>query len=531
MCMAYDYGIRDIWIVNAGDLKFNETSLAYFMELAFNFEKWGTNSPNSIDKYTSIWLEKTFPQAGATICGKMADVLHGYIKLNSLRRPEALNSGIYHPCHYHETDRMLAVADNIEQLNDAVYSALSEKERTAYYSMICFPAKASVNLLRMHLYAGKNLHYAKQGKKIANDYSRMVAECIKKDRDLCIEFALFKDGKWKGMELEQHIGFVKWNEDNCRFPLRITVEPAYKPRMVVSRKDKEEIYTRTYGNPMVIKIEDFLYHGNDEVILEIANDGEGSIDYVVESKKKYVWLEISCVKGKVESQQEIVLRCNKRKMTERIQTARLLIKDRETTVAVEIKARSINTENLPPMTFLENNGVIAMEANHFCSREDVSGGGFIELKGYGRSGCGMKVFPVTADFRDKLKKPALTYRFLAWETCNYTIEILTTPTNQVQNKRPLRLLLADSQNKTQIITVLPADFKAGNSRNGRWCAGVLNNIRTCKAKLKLEKGVREISIGAIEAGLVLERILIYKKNKPPLTSYLGPPESFYTGTL
>jgi hypothetical protein len=57
---------------------------------------------------------------------------------------------------------------------------------------------------------------------------------------------------------------------------------------------------------------------------------------------------------------------------------------------------------------------------------------------------------------------------------------------------------------------------------------VLDNIRVSKASLKLEKGVKEITISAIEAGLVLERILIYAKNKPPLSSYLGPPESFYT---
>jgi hypothetical protein len=497
------------------------------MELAYDYEKWGANhSLNSVGEYTAIWLEKTFPNVDESIRAQMAYVLHWYIKLNAMRRPEALNADIYHPCNYMETDRMLTAACNIEKANDAVYAAVSENEKAAYYSMIYFPAKASVNLLRMFLYAGKNLHYAKQGKKIANEYSNLVTECIKKDSSLCEEFALFKDGKWKGMELEQHIGFVKWNEDNSRFPLRITVEPAYKPRMVVSRKDKEEVFSKAYGNPMVIEIEDFLYCGNGEVILEIANDGPGSIDYVIEASKKYSWLDISPVKGKVESQQEIVLRCDKRKLTEKIKTAQLVIKDGETTVAVKIKARAANTEKLPSMTFMENNGVIAIEANHFCGREDVSEGGFAELKGYGRSGCGMKIFPVTADFKEKLKKPSLTYRFFIEKTGLYITEIWTTPTNPVQNNSPLRFLLGDSQNKTQIITAVPADFKAGSPKDERWCKGVLDNIRICKTALQLEKGVREITISAIEAGLVLERILIYTKSKPPLSSYLGPPESF-----
>ena len=31
MCMAYEYGIRDAWIVNVGDLKFHEVPLSYFL--------------------------------------------------------------------------------------------------------------------------------------------------------------------------------------------------------------------------------------------------------------------------------------------------------------------------------------------------------------------------------------------------------------------------------------------------------------------------------------------------------------------
>jgi len=526
MCMAYDYGIRDIWIVNVGDLKFNEVPLAYFMELAYDFEKWGTGAPNSIGEYTALWFEKTFPLADTSIREKMARVLHGYIRMNAMRRPEAQNSRIYHPCHYLEADRMFTLARNIEKENEEVYSALPENEKNAYYSMIYFPAKASVNLLKMNLYAGKNRHYAKQGKKIANKYAALVTGCIEKDRALAKEFALFKNGKWNGMELEQHIGFVKWNEDNCRYPLRIQVEPAYKPRMVVSRKDREEVFTKTYGKPMTMLVDDFLYIGSDEVILEIANDGIGSLDYVIEPQKEYNWLEISSVKNKVEFQEEITLRCNRQKLTEEPQTARLLIRDSETVVAVEIRAKNINTKDLPPMTFLENNGVIVMEANQFCDKKDTAAGSFTDLKNYGRSGTGMKVFPTTAHFSEHDEKPSLAYRFLVEETGSYTAEIWLAPTNSVQNKRPLRFLLTDSRGGNQVITAVPAGFMAGSPSDSRWCEGVLNQIRVCKASLMFEKGIREISIGALEAGLVLERVLIYMDGKAPLESYLGPPGGY-----
>ncbi|MCL2637095.1 MAG: glycosyl hydrolase 115 family protein [Oscillospiraceae bacterium] len=516
MSMAYDYGIRDVWIVNVGDLKGNEVPLAYFMELAYDFEKWGTSAPNSIDEYTALWLEKTFPCVESTTRKDMANVLHGYIKMNALRRPEALNAEIYHPCNYDEADWMLCLTERIEKANESIYSSLSGVEKDAYYSLIGLPVQASVNLVRMHLYAGKNMHYAKQGKKAANEFAALVTDCIEKDRVIMREFGNFKNGKWRGMEQEQHIGFTTWNEDGCRYPLRVTVEPFHKPRMVVSRADSAEIYHKTYGAPMTVKVDDFLYVGNEEVLIEICNDGIGELKYEIKPEKDYNWLTVNPLDD------GIILNCNREKLTDEIQTARLLIRDEETTVAVEVRAKAVSTENLPPMTFLENNGVIVMHANHFCAKNNVGEAGFIELENYGRSGTGMKVFPTTADFTEADKKPELTYRFLAPSSGDYIVEAWTTPTNSVQNKRPLRFMLNE-----KIITAVPADFRAGSPGEPRWCKGVLDNIRVTKAELTLEAGVREVKIGALEAGLILEKLLIYKKNNEPKKSYLGPQESFY----
>ncbi|MDR0322732.1 MAG: glycosyl hydrolase 115 family protein [Treponema sp.] len=526
LCKAYDHGVREVWIVNVGDLKFNEVPLAYFMELAYDFEKWGTSNFDSVEEYTYHWLEKTFSSVSLDVRNKMADVLQGYIRLNAKRRPESLNTEIYHPCHYLEADRMLEQAAKIKNLNEEIYASLCGTEKDAYYSMIYLPAAASVNLLQMHLYAGKNAHFAKQGKKVANKYASLVTECIEHDRTLMEEFARFKNGKWKGMELAQHIGFTQWNEDNSRYPLRIAVEPAHKPRMVVSRKDNAKVFHKTYGRPMTITVNDFLSAGNNEVIIEIANDGIGSLDYVIETEKKCDWLELSALKGTVEFQDEIVLRCKREKLTDEIQTARLFIKDAETVVAIEVTAKTLHNLHLPPMTFMANNGVIVMEANHFAVKKDSAAGTFTELKNYGRSGAGMKVFPSTANFNETDENPALTYRFYIEETGDYNVELWTTPVNPAQANQTLRFTLEKSGSARQIITTVPADFTAFHS-DPRWCQGVLDNIRKSAAQLNFEKGVQEITIGALEAGLILERILIYKKDSKLPVSYLGSKESFY----
>lgn len=50
----------------------------------------------------------------------------------------------------------------------------------AYYSMIYFPAAASLNLLKMHLYSGKNHLYASQGKAVANVYGKWQKIVLKR---------------------------------------------------------------------------------------------------------------------------------------------------------------------------------------------------------------------------------------------------------------------------------------------------------------------------------------------------------------
>jgi hypothetical protein len=524
LSMAYDYGIHDVWIVNVGDLKFNEVQLQYFMDLAYDFEKWGTSAPNTIIKYTNQWVKKTFQGLERAVQVKIGDVLHKFIRMNAMRRPEALNASIYHPAHYLEADNMLKLAKRIEKTNEELLLVLTGKAKEAYYSMVWLPAASSINLLRMHIYSAKNQHYANQGKKVANEYADLVTKCIQADTDMFQEFSEFKENKWKGMELEEHIGFTNWNDDGYRYPLRTIVEPAKKPRLVVSRKDDVKTYSKVYGDPMTIVVDDFLYAGNETVILEIANDGVGTLDYEIEGNNTK-WLTISAEKGTVESQIDVVLKCNRELLTKEIQDVCLIIKHEKTTVAVEVKAKAVATECLPAHTHLMNNGIIGIKADRVCNKKDVAAGGFLHLENYGRSGDGMKVYPTTVSFTEADDKPELNYRFLIETAGEYVVEVWTTPTNPVKDSTPIRFVIQGGEAQMQTITTVPADFLPFHT-DSRWCDGVLDNIRKSKANLEFKDGVQEISIGALEAGLILEKVFIYQKDNAPKDSYLGPKMSY-----
>ena len=541
MCTAYEYGIRDLWIVNVGDLKLHEVPLTYFMALAFDFDRWGSSNPESYRQFTKLWVQACFPTAACEVQEAAGRVLTDYIDLAHLRRPESLNENTYHPCHYLEADRILQRALETERLSDKVMRELPAEERDGYYSMVHFSATAFLNLLKMQLYAAKNHHYASQGRKAANRYGNLVRECIERDKKLGEEFAAFQNGKWSGMQLAPHIGFTKWNEDGCRYPVICTVEPVGKPRLSVSRADEEQIHLKNYGSPEVIEVNDFLDAGCENVLLEVSNDGIGTLEYRVESEDGEWpgWLEVNPKTGVIEDIQRITLHCIRKKLPIRMQTVRLLVKDKETSVAIVIRAEAWKAEfgkikdslkepvteesgALPEHTWLPAKDGIVMPAEGFCVGKDTVRGGFRVLSGYGRYGSAVKVFPATADFTEEEKAPELTYRFVIPETGRYRVELLTAPTNSAVNCRPMRIRVESSSGEQRILTLLPEDFRAGDHRDGRWCRGVLDQIRVTAAELSFEQGLQSLTLGALEAGVVLERIRICKAQTRLPESYLGP---------
>lgn len=540
MGQVYEYGIRDVWIVNVGDLKFHEVPLCYFLDIAYDFERWGYGNPDSCAEYTRRWVERNFSTASCAAKDKIGEVLTEYIRINSLRRPESLHAGIYHPCHYDETDRMLAEAEKVEKLSLEVMEELQDS--TAYYSMIHYPAMASMNLLKMHLYAGKNHLYARQGRPAANLYGELARECIRKDREYAEAWGTFLDGKWNGMQMEQHIGFTRWNDDDYRYPVIMTVEPAHRARLCVSRKDDERIATKTFGAPMMLRIPDFQYAGCEKVVLEVANGGCGSLHYKISvqggsNDALPQWLAVTPMEGDVETLQEVAIECRRALLPETLQKAVLLIEDGDARVAVEVLGRAVPGFDhagsgdvvLPERTFVERNGVIAIGAQHFCRKTDTAGGGYQVMANYGKYGCGVKVFPSTAEFGEKEEKPEITYRFLVPEEGMYHVELITAPTNSLVSGRSVNLLVRIGDGENVKAEILPADYRGGDYGDGRWCAAALNQEHKTRINLYLKAGVQELTVGALEAGTILEKLLIYKQETVLPDSYLGPEESSFIG--
>ena len=437
MTEAYEYGVRELWIVNVGDVKFQEFPLNYFMDLAYDFEKWGSLAPNSTKEYTKAWIESVFGSyTSKEEREEIQEVLEGYLKINALRKPESLNDTVYHPAHYLECEKLLSFCGKLEEKNERLWKILEERGMgDAYFSMIYFSAEASFNLLKMHLYSGKNHLYASQGKAVANEYDKLVEACIEKDEALKTQMAEFKEGKWAGMELASHIGFTNWNDEDWRYPVRHIVRLPKKPRLVVTRADKTQHYTNQYF-PITLVIDDFVVSSSKKAKIQIANGGQGSVKWKIQEGARKVgldgiahesgegsrceWLEFSQISGETALQDEVEISLKEENLPlgEEVSCS-FEIKTETEFVPVLVKALQKDTSALPEGAFLAEHGMFVIDAVHYADKQAGLYEGeaveFEELYDFGKYQSGIKAFPVTSSFDSKENAPSVTYELYSEE--------------------------------------------------------------------------------------------------------------------
>ena len=513
MSMAYDKGVREVWVCNVGDLKHNEFPLSYFLSLAYDFEKYGSSAPNTTFEYTKDVIDLHFSHSLRSEEIKMAaEILTETVNLAGFRRPEALNPSTYSVTHFDETGRIFCRAFELEEKMHKFESNLNPKQFEAWYSLSGFQTRALVTLVKMHMYAAKNLLFARQDLKEANKYADLTGRMISEDKCLKEEWASFKDGKWKGHELEAHVGFTSWNEDGAKYPLKVYVEPFDKPRLYVSRVDDEKVYHKVFGPCQRIEIRDFEYAGVDGVHIRLSNNGIGKLHVKVKLDEDS-FIEVSDTELEFEDSRLLSFYLKEKKLTAETVKTSAYITDGETTVAIDFTA-CLNeaTED----AFYETPYGFSLMASDYALKTEPKGIKLIELKNYGVFGSGMKAFPIADSYKGKA--PSLTYRLYVKEANEYTFEADFAPTNPLTSDNLLRFSV-EANGVLSAYDVVDKSYKAGEWSDKTWADGALNHRHTVKGKVSLVQGINEITVFLTDPGLVFEKLSLYRETPPE--SYFG----------
>lgn len=520
MTMAYDYGVRDIWIVNIGDLKPMEFPVSYFLELAYDFETWGTNGINKTKEYTRKWVAQQFGSAvPAYVIDGISGILGDYTKMNGSRKPEVTFSDTYSCINYNEANMVLERAIDIERRADMYYQLMPEDLKDAYYQLVYYPAAASANIVKMQTYAGLNNMYFCSRSVLANTYASLVEECIQ--RDLSMQHYYnegMSEGKWKGMMSSPHIGYTQWRPDDWSYPDIKRVKPKKRSQLIVAVEGEENGYLS--GTAALPAFSNLLKNCHS---FTVSNGGSSEFAYNIEKSED--WIITDGNEGIITDGKTITISIDWSKLSE-TSTGFLTVNGAGKTVQIGVTAEVISTEGLPQMTFNEAQGVVSIEAEHAAVKKANNGVEWKVIENYGRTLSSVKMFPTTVSFEKPEDAPYLEYRFILKEDSVYTLTTYTAPTNNLSDRSRLRYAVAFDGGEAVTADALPAEFMAGSYANDIWCNAVLENIHITTTEHKLTKGLHTLRFFGMDAGLVLQKLVLSKGKLPE--SYFGPEESFYT---
>ncbi|SHL01432.1 glycosyl hydrolase 115 family protein [Flavobacterium chilense] len=233
MDLAYQYGVDKIWIVNVGDIKPMEFPIEFFLDMAWNPEKF--NAGNVQDYYVN-WAKENF---GNQFAGEIAQILKLYTKYNSRRKPELLDAKTYSVTNYNEADLVVADYKKLIEKASSINEKLQPEYKDAFYQLVLFPVLASSNLNEMYVATAKNHLYAEQGNAIANVYDEKVKTLFEKDSLLTNYYhTKLLNGKWNHMMSQTHIGYDNWQQPEKNvIPKTKTIEISNQTKAGISTED------------------------------------------------------------------------------------------------------------------------------------------------------------------------------------------------------------------------------------------------------------------------------------------------------
>ena len=206
MHLAYEYGVKNIWVVNVGDLKPMEFPISFFLDYAWNPDKI---TATDLQKYTEQWVADQF---GKTYAKDIADILSKYAKYNGRCKPELLDANTYSLHHYGELEKVTGDYLLLLQQAEKINALLPDEYKDSYYELVLHPVKACSNLLSMYYAIAQNRWRASENWLSANTYAERAKQFYIKDSLISIEYNHIANGKWNHMMDQTHIGYTYWQQ-------------------------------------------------------------------------------------------------------------------------------------------------------------------------------------------------------------------------------------------------------------------------------------------------------------------------------
>jgi hypothetical protein len=520
MHLAYKYDATKIWIVNVGDIKPMEFPIEFFLDYAWNPEKW---SQDELQTYTELWTTREFGEAHGK---EIARIISTYTKFNGRRKPELLAPDSFSPMLYSLTDYNEArkIVEEYKQLAadaDKVNDQLPSEYRDSFYQLVLYPVKACANLNELFFTVRLNHLYAKQGRNSTNILADKVKQLFDHDAELSNYYnTKMSGGKWNHMMDQHHIGYIGWHDDfkvNTMPEVKRITTTVASEKVGIAIEGSDQSWTENSSNEIVLPA--FNPYSKPSRYIELFNQGNGIRKFSIGSTVP--WLIIEPRSGTVEKDVRISVQIDWQKAPNQNIRVPLTVKASDQVFTVYADLKNETALRLQDVKgHVETDGYVSIEAEHFTRAVAPKPFEWTILPDHGRTLSAVTISPV-GESQELTKESAhLEYPIHFANPGTVKVHLYLSPTISFNESPGLRYGLSLDDDAPKVINM--------HEKNSHydWQESVKNNIRVVTTDYNIKSpGSHVLKFWFVDPGVVLQKIVIDTGGLKP--SYLGPPESFY----
>lgn len=517
---AYDTGAANYWILNVGDIKPSEISLEFFAEMARDINKY---DDSNISNYVQKVASRDF-LADEETANEISDIMNKYYQYNIAKRPEfqgyenSDGASLFSLINYGDEGQI-----QVNRLNDLfnrakdIYENMDPVRKDAFYEMVYYPIRVSKFMLEKNIYHQKHELYAKQGR-----YASVIAYA---DASKAAYQSYQDDLKYFNNDLQNG----KWNKiinPNVDWIPQIKGVLSYTYPTIAGTGLGTVCEGQETGNENITL--KFSSLTNDRRFLDVFTKGKEAGGWTITPSSDFIKLSKSS--GNVQVEERVWISIDWDKLSSGVTNGTVRVTGPGLDKTFNVSAEKIDNNTITNADYVEANGYVAIEAEHF-SRSIAAGGSEWKLvKNWGRVGDSMRVYPdvarridiTEADFMTKSAR--LEYKVYFKTAGTHKVTLYRNPTLNEGSENGVTRSARTAIGINNSIPVL-ARGSAQTSAGG-WKKMVLEHTdKITEASITVPSaGVHTLAVYKSDPSIGFDRIVVNTGGE--VTSYYGPPESY-----
>lgn len=517
MNLAWEFGARQMWIVNVGDIKPMELPISFFLDQAWNPQAM---TIEEMERYPEAWASQQFPKEYAA---EIADILKLYTKYSSRRKHELVDPDTFSVVNYSEFRRVTAELESLAERADTVRAQLPPEYEDAYVQLVWFPVQAVCNLYRLYEAVALNRLYAEQGRAAyALEQAALAEEYYARDAELTrIYHEDVADGKWVHMMSQTHIGYTYWQQPDAQVMPAIERPEVPEGRGLGVAIEGDSRSWRMGNHGAALPQSDIF---NQQVRwIDLFKTGSDPVKAALKARQDWILLPESRVT--VDGTRRISIAIDWAKVPPGRHTGEVLVKTGFWS-SMKISVPVFKPEGWETLRgFAAAPGYVSMDAASASRKIDGHDLNWQIIPNLGRTGDGLTLFPPTNEPArpGEQDAPRLEFDVHFFEAGDMTVEVELAPTLDFKGQGGMRYAVSIDDGPPVMVNINEGTA-VGDWNEQIWEALVARNAHQHRTEFRgIQPGKHVIKVWAVDAPLVFQKVTASQWPVP--VSYLGPPVS------